>query len=282
MKRLPVSFGILLVASFAVGGVSGAGRRRSGGGGGDGGGGSSSLSFSVEEAPTSDIEEYLPNDDGDESDDLIQKNPGYIGPGDDDGDGDSSDDDASSEDDTDDDENDDEGDDGKAKMNKELSKSFKRGRAVGKFAKKYKAQLVVLLILFAFRREVLLVLLSLVSDPAPGGGRKMKSLSITSLLKILIVLDLLRKSLGRSGGAGKASALAVVALFGGAPSAAIVRTLFKDVFGSNNPSWIPPTEQHYTFERLNERYTKDSLAMIKAWDGGSKGIGGNRTLASQL
>ena len=282
MKRFSASFGILLVASFAVGGVSGAGRRRSGGGGGDGGGGSSSLSFSVEEAPTSDIEEYLPNDDGDESDDLIQKNPGYVGPGDDNGDSDSSDDDASSEDDTDDDENDDEGDDGKTKMNKELSKSFKRGRAVGKFAKKYKAQLVVLLILFAFRREVLLVLLSLVSDPAPGGGRKMKSLSMTSLLKILIVLDLLRKSLGRSGGAGKASALAVVALFGGAPSAAIVRTLFKDVFGSNNPSWIPPTEQHYTFERLNERYTKDSLAMIKAWDGGSKGIGGNRTLASQL
>ncbi len=276
MKRLSASFGILLVASFAVGGVSSAGRRRSGGGS-DGG---SSLSFSVEEAPTSDIEEYLPNGDGDESDDLIQRNPEYVGPDDDDGDGDSSDDDASS--DTDGDENDDDGHhDGKTKMNKELSKSFKRGRAVGKFVKKHKAQLVVLLILFAFRREVLLVLLSLVSDPAPGGGRQMKSLSMTSLLKILIVLDLLRKSLGRSGGAGKASALAVAALFGGAPSAAIVRTLFKDVFRSN-PTYVPPVEQHYTFERLNERYTKDSLAMIKAWDGGSKGIGGNRTLASQL
>lgn len=60
----------------------------------------------------------------------------------------------------------------------------------------------------------------------------------------------------------------------------VVRTLFKDVFKSN-PSYVPQIEQHWTFERLNERYTKDSLALIKAWDGG-KSTGGNRTLASQL
>jgi len=285
MKRLSASFGVLLVASFAVLGISGAGNRRSSGG--SSGGGSSSLSFSVEEAPTSDIEEYLPNSDDDDSDGLVQENPGYAGPGV--GGSDSSDDDASSEYDTDDEseteENDDETNEGKTKaktkMNKELSKSFKRGRSAGKFIKKHKAQLVVLLILFAFRREVLLVLSSLVTDPAPGGGRKIKSLSMTNLLKILIVLDVLRKSVGRSGGTGKTSALAVAALFGGAPSAALVRTLFKDVFRSN-PTYVPPVEQHFTFERLNERYTKDSLAMIKAWDGGSKGTGGNRTLASQL
>ena len=110
----------------------------------------------------------------------------------------------------------------------------------------------------------------------------MKALSMTNLLKILLVLDVLRKSFGGSGGSGKTSALAIAAaLFGGAPGGAmIVRTLFKDVF-KTNPSYVPQIDQHWTFERLNERYTKDSLALIKAWDGG-KSTGGNRTLASQL
>lgn len=281
MKHLTASFGYLLVGAFAVVAISGASNSRKSGGTSSG----STLSFSVEEAPTSDIEEYLPNGSDDESDDLIQENPAYVGPIDGDSD-DSSDDDAAEQYDSDDDDNNDENDDkadGKIKMNKELSESYKRGRAAGRFIKKRKAQLVVLLILFAFRREVFLVLSSLVTDPAPGGGRKMKPLSMTNLLKILLVLDVLRKTLGGgggSGGSGKRSALAVAALFGGAPSAALVKTLFKDVFKSN-PSYLPPVEQHYTFERLNERYTKDNLAMIKAWDGG-KDTGGNRSLASQL
>ena len=275
MRHLTTSLGLVLVGAFAVVGSSGASgggtnRRRSG----------SSLDPVVEEAPTSDIEEYLPTgDNDDDSDGLIQKNPGYVAPGSGDSDDDASDGDES-EYDSDEDENDDI--DGKSKMNKELSKSFKRGRAAGRFIKNHKAQLVVLLILFAFRREVFLVLSSLVTDPAPGGGRKMKALSITNLLKILLVLDVLRKSFGGSGGSGKTSALAIAAaLFGGAPGGAmIVRTLFKDVFKSN-PSYVPQIDQHWTFERLNERYTKDSLALIKAWDGG-KSTGGNRTLASQL
>ena len=253
-------------------GVSGAGHRRRG----------SSLSPIVEEAPTSDIEEYLPTgDNDDDSDGLIQENPGYVGPGGgDSSDGDQSDYDSDDDEQEETDENDEEGADGKTKMNKELSKSFKRGRAAGKFIKSHKAQLVVLLVLFAFRREVFLVLSSLVTDPAPEGGRKMKALSMTNLLKILLVLDVLRKTFGGSGGNNKTSVLAIAALFGGAPGGAIVRTLFKDVFKSN-PSYVPQIEQHYTFERLNERYTKDSLAMIKAWDGG-KSTSGNRTLASQL
>ena len=272
MRRLTASLGLLLVGAFAAVGASGAGHRRSG----------SSLSPIVEEAPTSDIEEYLPTgDNDDDSDGLIQENPGYVGPGGgDSSDGDQSDYDSDDDEQEETDENDEEEADGKTKMNKELSKSFKRGRAAGKFIKSHKAQLVVLLVLFAFRREVFLVLSSLVTDPAPEGGRKMKALSMTNLLKILLVLDVLRKSFGGSGGSSKTSVLAIAALFGGAPGGAIVRTLFKDVFKSN-PSYVPQIEQHYTFERLNERYTKDSLAMIKAWDGG-KSTSGNRTLASQL
>ena len=274
MRHLTTSLGLVLVGAFAVVGSSGASsgtsRRRSG----------SSLDPVVEEAPTSDIEEYLPTGDGDYSDGLIQKNPGYVAPGSGDSDSDASEDDEPEYDSDDDelDENDDV--DGKSKMNKELSKSFKRGRAAGRFIKNHKAQLVVLLVLYAFRREVFLVLSSLVTDPDGQGGRKMKALSMTNLLKILLILDVLRKSFGGSGGSGKTSALAIAALFGGAPGGAIVRALFKDVFKSN-PSFVPQIEQHYTFERLNERYTKDSLAMIKAWDGG-KSAGGNRTLASQL
>lgn len=275
MRRLTTFLGFVLVGAFAVVGTSSAStgtgtnrRRRSG----------SSLDPIVEEAPTSDIEEYLPTGDDDDSDGLIQENPGYVPPGSGDSDGDASEDDEYDSDDDELDEND--NIDGKSKVNRELSKSFKRGRAVGRFIKNHKAQLVVLLVLLAFRREVFLVLSSLVTDPDGQGGRKMKALSMTNLLKILLVLDVLRKSFGGSRGGGKASALAIAALFGGAPGSVIVRALFKDVFKSN-PSYVPQIEQHYTFERLNERYTKDSLAMIKAWDGG-KSTGSNRTLASQL
>ena len=274
MRRLTTSLGLVLVGAFAVVGTSsastGTSRRRSG----------SSLDPIVEEVPTSDIEEYLPTGDDDDSDGLIQKNPGYVAPGSGDSDSDASEDDESEYDSDDDELDENENVDGKSKMNKELSKSFKRGRAAGRFIKNHKAQLVVLLILYAFRREVFLVLSSLVTDPDGQGGRKIKALSMTNLLKILLILDVLRKSFGGSGGSGKTSALAIATLFGGAPGGAIVRALFKDVFKSN-PSYVPQIEQHYTFERLNERYTKDSLAMIKAWDGG-KSTGANRTLASQL
>ena len=98
MRRLTTSLGLVLVGIFAVVGSSGASsgtsRRRSG----------SSLDPVVEEAPTSDIEEYLPTgDNGDDSDGLIQKNPGYVAPGSGDSDSDVSEDDES-EYDSDDDE----------------------------------------------------------------------------------------------------------------------------------------------------------------------------------
>ena len=33
---------------------------------------------------------------------------------------------------------------------------------------------------------------------------------------------------------------------------------------NKNPAYIPPIEQHYTFERLNERHSKDGMALQKA------------------
>merc|ERR1740117_1303303 len=32
----------------------------------------------------------------------------------------------------------------------------------------------------------------------------------------------------------------------------------------HNPAYIPPINQHYTFERLNEYYVKDGMALKKA------------------
>jgi len=231
--------------------------------------------YTVEEAPSSDIEEHL------DSDGLVQENPGYVGPG---GDDSSSDDDSDvvhddqdySSDYVDEDE---EERDGKSAVNRELSKSFQRGRAVGRLVMKHKARVTVALLLIAFRREIWMIITAVLTDATPGGGRRMKRLSMTSILKILLVVDLLRKFVG--GGDGTASPLTIAALLGN-PSA-FVGHLLKDLRSPSNPAYIPPIDQHYTFERVNEYYSKDSLAFIKALDPPRLDAGtDNRTMATKV
>mgnify|MGYP001221709451 CR=1 FL=1 len=53
-----------------------------------------------------------------------------------------------------------------------------------------------------------------------------------------------------------------LAVAGGPP--AVLGNLLKDFLRPINPSYVPPIEQHYTFERMNEHYVRDSQALIKA------------------
>ena len=51
-------------------------------------------------------------------------------------------------------------------------------------------------------------------------------------------------------------------------SSSLLNKLFQNYLGSSsmtkNNAFLPPLEQHYTFEKVNERYTKDRMAFNKA------------------
>lgn len=137
-----------------------------------------------------------------------------------------------------------------------LSKSRTAPRYAIKFAKKNRVKLTIAAALFAFRKEIRRVLYLAVTKPKtidPETGRVLSrtiNISPTSVIKILLFLDLMRKL--QSGESPDAGPLGPKGSF-----------LFKLLHPSNN-AFVPPIEQHWTFERVNERYEKDSMAFEKA------------------
>ena len=207
--------------------------------------------------------EHLSSDDGEsstelESDGILERNPDYNpNLSLDENFDDNSDDGVGGYDDEEDEELG-EGEDGRSAIDKALGKSKKGLSRSLRIMKKHRAEITVVLILFAFRREVAMIISSVCTDPAPDGKRRMKAMSTTSFLKILLFVDLMGKFVGKSGGRSY-TALAVA---GGPP--AVLGNLLKDFLRPINPSYVPPIEQHYTFERMNEHYVRDSQALIKA------------------
>mmetsp|Transcript_9058 Transcript_9058/g.12909 ORF Transcript_9058/g.12909 Transcript_9058/m.12909 type:complete len:423 (-) Transcript_9058:25-1293(-) len=65
-------------------------------------------------------------------------------------------------------------------------------------------------------------------------------------------------------GDGAQSSLPLAAALLGGPNSILFSQLISTLLMPSNPAYIPPIEQHYTFERINERYSKDSMALSKA------------------
>jgi signal peptide peptidase SppA len=185
--------------------------------------------------------------------DTIEKNPSYVVEEEDDSSDDSSDDD----DDIDDDESEDEEDTVPSKKATKsiLSKALVKPKKMAKLAKKHKTKIVILLVVFAFRKEIRRVLFKFISVPVYDDQNKQvgRSLTInpTSILKLLFFIQFMWRSFG--GSSGSTSSLMP-------PDAAAV--LFPRMKSAS--VYLPPTEQHWTFERMNERYDKDGLALEKA------------------
>jgi len=211
---------------------------------------------------------------------LIESNPHYVGL-------------------TGDDDTDDEGGDGddkkkrqlqsKAAMKKALAKHRKKkskknkGGAAGlaqtatAFFKKNHLKITLVVAAYAFRKEILKVLWHLVSKPVrdPKTGkwvRRPVAVSPTAILKILVFIDMARRLQSLSGGGnGKTSPLTALALAGSKGNPALAMILFK-ILSPSHSAYVPPVQQHYTFERVNDRYTKDKWALDKVMDsGGSTG-----------
>ena len=217
------------------------------------------------------------SDDGNVSDDdvttsVIEINPNYVEPelisdDDDDDDDDSEyDDDLSDYDESDDDvvETIDNNNKVKRTINLVLTS---RKKTIQKLMKN-RAKVTLVLAIFAFRKEILQVFLYLVKsgivDPKTGRLR----LSLTQVLKLILFVNFMRRMQQQQqqsdGGGSDNNPINSLMYFG--QSNPVIGALLSKVmkFPSYNPAYVPPINQHYTFERINEKYLKDGLALHKA------------------
>jgi ClpP class serine protease len=155
------------------------------------------------------------------------------------------------------------GSDEKAEFERLFGVSTKK--RVSRFLKRHSVQITVALVLVAFRREIA----SLVGNVAyqsvkdPNTGRATKRLRVfdlkpTSILKMLVFVYILRR-LQRSDILSPTTLLLLARLSGNP----WLTFLLFGFMPRSNPAYIPPIEQHYTFERLNDRYSKDQQAYSK-------------------
>lgn len=201
-------------------------------------------------------------DDEDENE-LIGRNPNYVGP--------------EEEEDSDDEEEETVGNTKSA-----ISKALKKGprskkrsipRKVTRFVKKHYVQLIIMAAIFAFRWELLSLLWRSMSQPLynPETGKEVTRVFLwtpTSILKIVLFLALIAKMHQMSGDSVSPSNILLLGRLTGNSGLALI---LSSLFTPSNPAYLPPVQQHYTFEKVNDRYTKDHLALTKAL-GASKTI----------
>lgn len=186
----------------------------------------------------------------------LEENPNYVPYESEDG--------GTDEDDTDDDsedEYDDESDEEynlKSVVNKALAKSNKLPSKALKFVKKNRTEITIVCALFAFRREIWQVVVAAATVPNKDGSRNVRvKFSPTAILKIALFIDVVRKiQHGQVGGedSERSSLSGRMGLVG----------LLADIMKPENSAFIPPVVQHYTFEKMNDRYLKDRNAFRKA------------------
>lgn len=186
--------------------------------------------------------------DDDDDDDLIEENPNFEPWGENDSDYDHYDDD-------DDDESVPE------EMNDAVLSPFQKSRQkrMAVWWKRNQMKIVSLVALYAFRHEIgRMIRFSArkhLTDPVSG---KLQRPSLTAILKLVIFIDVMRRF---TKGDSQTTATAVMLR-----SNPLLGLLMTNVLRPSNSAYIPPIRQHYTFERLNDRYRKDGWALQKALD----------------
>jgi hypothetical protein len=153
-----------------------------------------------------------------------------------------------------------------------LHKTKKTSRTAMKLAKKHRSSGITFCsTVFAFRQEILKGVVHLANnqlvDPKTGKVR----INPTKTLKVLLFVNFMRR-LQQSGGGGlgivnnNTALMVLLVLEQSNPimGALLSKVLNGQVLPMFNPASIPPIAQHYTFERVNERYVKDGMALHKA------------------
>ena len=212
--------------------------------------------------------------------DKMELNPNYQFANDEDDDDDDEDDD-DEDDDNDNDDDDDGENDGNRKvesiskstfkstsksiMDNALKTSRKSPQRTIKLLQKHKGKITVALVVFAFRRELYQAMMHIWGTPKidPTTGKEIGrhiSFSITAILKIAMFFHFIMQ--WQRGNFNTAWTAAILAGPNGLLLTRIIARFLQPADHLN--AYIPPIEQHWTFERLNERYEKDVSAYTKA------------------
>lgn len=143
-----------------------------------------------------------------------------------------------------------------------LSQSQQHYKKLITFAKKNRKNITIALAVFAFRQEIKAILVHLITREIMDPKTKRLRFSPTSMLKLMLFVDMMRR-LQSGQNASQPTFQNLVALAQSNPLWGLFLSFFLriPVF---NPAYIPPVSQHYTFERINERYIKDGMALHKA------------------
>jgi signal peptide peptidase SppA len=153
------------------------------------------------------------------------------------------------------------------------------------FVKKHRIQITIALAVIAFRKEIGKFLLNKLAPPLvdPETGKVIKRrwlrLDALQILKIIVFIDIMRQL--QAAGKSKRDPLMFALILLGAKNPVVSSIITKTLFQENS-SYVPPLEQHYTFERLNERYEKDVWALQKATDHHKKKQGGHSDVPPAL
>ncbi|MGK3751281.1 MAG: hypothetical protein ACI8RD_003581, partial [Bacillariaceae sp.] len=199
-------------------------------------------------------------DDDEISDFLIEENPDYISDNDSGSDSGSDSENEEYDDDDENDEHENENEDSKNKVSKALKKTKKTTSKAIKVLKKNRTTITLALVVFAFRNEIFLLIKKMLIR---------RTLTITDIFKLILFVDFMRR-MQQSGGGGEglsSSSTNANNFFDILKKIGQVNPILSAIIDKalcHNPAYIPPINQHYTFERLNEYYVKDGMALKKA------------------
>mmetsp|Transcript_58339 Transcript_58339/g.142654 ORF Transcript_58339/g.142654 Transcript_58339/m.142654 type:complete len:644 (+) Transcript_58339:69-2000(+) len=211
----------------------------------------------------------------DDENDILEVNPGYNEEDDNDNSSDGESDEDIDEDISEDEEE--EKNDEVDSTKKSISKALKKTRGkkmkmklsksvVVSFLNKNKAPLTAVVVLFAFRKE----LSAFVSEKIAYREDVTITVTLADIVKLIIFVEFIRrvqsaKSSGDGSDKGISSALLSI-LMRSNPLLGLVLSIFglTSISESYNPALVPKIDQHYAFERMNEMYIKDGMALEKS------------------
>lgn len=152
----------------------------------------------------------------------------------------------------------------KSAVDSALANSGSMPQRTRQFIKKNRVKITLVVALLAFRKEIGGFLMNKIAPAVgkdPKTGEVIHRIQPTSIIKIIVFIDVMWQL--QAAGKKTQSPILVALLLLGANNPFLGAMISKMLFSENN-SFVPPVEQHYTFERVNDRYQKDCLALQKA------------------
>lgn len=135
-----------------------------------------------------------------------------------------------------------------------IKKALSQPSRLKKIIRKHKSKIVAAALVYAFRRELKTIAYRLVTvkitDKETGQEKRVLNINPVSVIKILFYLKFMMRFI-KDDNVDVVDDAAMLPGFG--------------LLSRIKPSaYVPRSEQHWTFERLNERYEKDMMAFQKA------------------